>query len=151
MTSLDAQRVGLLLLWNLVISAEHNKLTKTTQKCLQCSRSQSLMVYTEESCWSWKHGGTLLSRLISLLYLWDFLSYHHVHAIHTYRVNWLYDIPWRVCVQGLCLNIAPCSIVLGPAAFLCRPAAGPETTCSMHGVLTWCNQSLGVALSAEDE
>ena len=37
-------------------------------------------------------------------------------------------------VQTL-FSIAPCSIVLGPAAILCRPAAGPETTCSMHGVL----------------
>ena len=47
MTSLDAQRVGLLLMWNsfsLVIPAEHNNLAKTTQKCLRCSRSQSLMV-----------------------------------------------------------------------------------------------------------
>jgi len=45
--SLGAQRVGLLLLWNsfsLVIPAEHNNLAKTTQKCLWCSRSQSLMV-----------------------------------------------------------------------------------------------------------
>jgi len=32
-------------------------------------------------------------------------------------------------------SIAPCSIVLGPAAFLCHPVAGPETPCSMPGVL----------------
>ena len=47
MTSLDVQRVGLLLLGNsfsLLIPAEHNNLAKATQKCLWCSRSQSLMV-----------------------------------------------------------------------------------------------------------
>jgi len=44
---IGAQRVGLLLVWNsfsFVIPAEHNNLAKTTQKCLWCSRSQSLMV-----------------------------------------------------------------------------------------------------------
>jgi len=46
-TSLDVRRLGLLLVWNsfsLAIPAEHNNLAKTTQKCLWCSRSPSLMV-----------------------------------------------------------------------------------------------------------
>jgi len=67
-------------------------------------------------------------------------------AAYIYKLKWLVNKMHTHLhcqyVQTL-FSIAQCSIVLGPAAFLCRPAAAPETTCSMHdGVLMWCNHWL---------
>ena len=57
-------------------------------------------------------------------------------AAYIYKLKWLVNNMHTHLhcqyVQTL-FSIAPCSIVLGPAAFLCRPVASPETTCSMHG------------------
>ena len=55
------------------------------------------------------------------------------------------------------INAPPTGILLhffyslGVSHIFMSSCSWPQTACSMHGVLMWCNQSLGVALSAEDE
>ena len=71
---------GLLLVWNsfsLVIPAEHNNLAKTTQKCLWCSWSQSLMVRRKQSLKeqiSWENRSKTHLPSLGVLYMLSFVT-----------------------------------------------------------------------------